>query len=118
MAKEKVKMKKIILLTFLISSLLGQVNRILDVFPPSQQAQARSQLSQSLRLVVTQQLLPTRDKKGRVAAHEIMRCNPAVQNLIREGKVFQIPSIMQTAAAEGMITMDKSIENLRTSGQI
>ena len=66
------------------------INRILDVFPPSQQSQARSQLSQSLKLVVTQQLLPTRDRKGRVAAHEIMRCNPAVQNLIREGKVFGV----------------------------
>ena len=53
-----------------------------------------------------------------MAAHEIMKCNPAVQNLIREGKIFQIPSIMQTAAAEGMVTMDKAIENLRTSGQI
>ena len=94
------------------------INRILDVFPPSQQNQARSQLSQSLRIVVTQQLLQTRDKQGRVAAYEIMKCNPAVQNLIREGKIFQIPSIMQTAAAEGMITMDKSIENLRAAGKI
>lgn len=94
------------------------INRILDVFPPSQQNQARSQLSQSLRIVVTQQLLPTRDKQGRVAAYEIMKCNPAVQNLIREGKIFQIPSIMQTAAAEGMVTMEKSIENLRAEGKI
>ena len=94
------------------------INRILDVFPPSQQNQARSQLSQSLRIVVTQQLLQTRDKQGRVAAYEIMKCNPAVQNLIREGKIFQIPSIMQTAAGEGMITMDKSIENLRAAGKI
>ena len=94
------------------------INRILDVFPPAQQSQARSQLSQSLRIVVTQQLIPTRDKKGRIAAYEIMKCNSAVQNLIREGKIFQIPSIMQTAAAEGMVTMEKSIENLRAEGKI
>ena len=108
----------LVLSTLHTSGAPNTINRILDVFPPSQQAQARSQLSQSLKLVVTQQLLQTRDKQGRVAAHEIMKCNPAVQNLIREGKIFQIPSIMQTAAAEGMITMDKAIENLRTSGQI
>ena len=108
----------LVLSTLHTSGAPNTINRILDVFPPSQQAQARSQLSQSLKLVVTQQLLQTRDKQGRVAAHEIMKCNPAVRNLIREGKIFQIPSIMQTAAAEGMVTMDKAIENLRTSGQI
>jgi len=108
----------LVLSTLHTSGAPNTINRILDVFPPSQQAQARSQLSQSLRLVVTQQLLRTRDQQGRVAAYEIMNCNPAIQNLIREGKVFQIPSIMQTAAAEGMVTMDKAVENLRTSGKI
>ena len=62
---------------------------------------------------MTQQLFKKKDGTGRVGAYEVMVCNGAVQNLIREDKVFQIPSIMQTAMAEGMITMDKSIENLR-----
>tara|TARA_B100000686_G_scaffold348143_1_gene438503 strand:+ start:345 stop:1355 length:1011 start_codon:yes stop_codon:yes gene_type:complete len=94
------------------------INRLIDVFPSSQQPQARSMLSQSLRLVVTQQLHKKKDGSGRVGSYEVMVCNSAIQNLIREDKVFQIPSIMQTAMAEGMITMDKAIENLRATGQI
>ncbi len=94
------------------------INRLIDVFPPTQQAQARSMLSQSLRLVVTQQLHKTKDGSGRVGAYEVMVCNNAVQNLIREDKVFQIPSIMQTAMAEGMVTMEKSVANLKAMGKI
>jgi|TARA_Y100000782_G_scaffold108688_1_gene132623 twitching motility protein PilT len=94
------------------------INRLVDVFPAAQQPQARSMLSQSLRLVVTQQLFKKKDGTGRVGAYEVMVCNSAVQNLIRENKVFQIPSIMQTAMAEGMITMDKAIENLKAMGSI
>jgi len=94
------------------------INRLIDVFPAAQQPQARSMLSQSLRLVVTQQLHKKKDGTGRVGSYEVMVCNNAIQNLIREDKVFQIPSIMQTAMAEGMITMDKSIENLKAMGQI
>ena len=94
------------------------INRLIDVFPAAQQPQARSMLSQSLRLVVTQQLHKKKDGTGRVGAYEVMVCNNAIQNLIREDKVFQIPSIMQTAMAEGMITMEKSVENLRATGQI
>ena len=94
------------------------INRLIDVFPAAQQPQARSMLSQSLRMVVTQQLLKKKDGSGRVGAYEIMVCNNAVQNLIRENKVFQIPSIMQTSMAEGMITMDKAIENLKATGAI
>jgi len=94
------------------------INRLIDVFPPTQQTQARSMLSQSLRLVVTQQLHKTKDGSGRVGAYEVMVCNNAVQNLIREDKVFQIPSIMQTAMAEGMVTMEKSVANLKAMGKI
>ena len=75
-------------------------------------------LSQSLRIVVTQQLFKKKDGTGRIGAYEVMVCNSAVQNLIREDKVFQIPSIMQTASAEGMVTMDKSIQNLKAMGSI
>jgi len=93
------------------------INRIIDVFPPEQQGQVRSQISQSLRMVITQKLFPRIDG-GRIAAFEIMVCNAAVRNLIRENKVFQIESIMQTARADGMVTMDAAIEQLKGSGQV
>ncbi len=94
------------------------INRIIDVFPPEQQEQIRAQISTSLKMVVTQRLLKTRDGQGRVGAFEIMKCTPAIQNLIREAKIHQIPSIMQTAVRDGMVTMDKSLEELVKSGKI
>ena len=71
------------------------INRIIDVFPAEEQAQARSQLSQSLQLVMTQQLLK-RKGGGRIGAFEVMVCVPAVRNLIRENKIVQINTSMQT----------------------
>ncbi len=94
------------------------INRIIDVFPPEQQSQIRAQISTSLKMVVTQRLLKTKDGQGRVGAFEIMKCTPPVQNLIREAKIHQIPSVMQTAVRDGMITMDKSLEELVKSGKI
>ena len=94
------------------------INRIIDVFPPQQQDQVRAQLSQSLRLVMTQRLLRRKGQPGRVAAFEVMTCNGAVRNLIRDNKVFQIPSVMQTARAEGMMTMEFSLQSLVQAGQI
>tara|TARA_B100001063_G_scaffold214056_1_gene214016 strand:- start:3448 stop:4464 length:1017 start_codon:yes stop_codon:yes gene_type:complete len=94
------------------------INRIIDVFPPDQQSQIRAQISTSLKMVVTQRLLKTRDGAGRVGAFEIMKCTSPIQNLIREGKIHQIPSIMQTAVRDGMITMEKSLEELVKSGKI
>ena len=94
------------------------INRIIDVFPPDQQEQIRAQISTSLKMVVTQRLLKTKDGQGRCAAFEIMKCTPPVQNLIREAKIHQIPSVMQTSVRDGMITMDKSIEALVQSGKI
>ena len=91
---------------------------IRDRFPPEQQAQIRAQLSTSLKMVVTQRLLKTKDGLGRVGAFEIMKCTAPIQNLIREAKIHQIPSIMQTAVRDGMITMDKSLEELEKSGKI
>ena len=93
------------------------INRIIDVFPPEQQDQVRSQVSQSLRVVMTQKLFP-KVGGGRVGAFEVMVCNPAVRNLIRENKIFQIESIMQTARADGMVTMEAAIQQLKGSGQI
>lgn len=94
------------------------INRIIDVFPPQQQDQVRAQLSQSLRLVMTQRLLRKKGGVGRVGAFEVMTCNAAVRNLIRENKVFQIPSVMQMARGEGMMTMEAALAQLAQNGQI
>ncbi len=88
------------------------IDRIIDVFPRDAQEQVRSMLSESLKGVVCQQLLRTADGKGRVAALEIMLGNAAIGNLIREGKTFQIPSIIQTAKGEGMQLMDTHLMEL------
>lgn len=88
------------------------INRIIDVFPAEEQNQARSQLSQSLRLVITQQLVKRRGG-GRIAAFEVMVCVPAVANLIRERKIVQIQTIMQTGHQYGMVTMEKYMEILQ-----
>tara|TARA_B100000941_G_scaffold263976_1_gene217654 strand:- start:256 stop:1272 length:1017 start_codon:yes stop_codon:yes gene_type:complete len=94
------------------------INRIIDVFPPDQQEQIRAQISTSLKMVVTQRLFKTKDGQGRCGAFEVMKCTAPVQNLIREAKIHQIPSVMQTAVRDGMITMDKSIQELVASGKI
>ena len=94
------------------------VDRIIDVFPPSQQDQVRVQLSVALQGIATQQLLPTADGKGRVLAAEVLVPTPAVRNLIREGKTHQIYSTMQTGGQQGMQTMDSALAALVRSGQI
>lgn len=85
------------------------VDRIIDAFPSGQQAQIRAMLSESLKGVISQQLLKRADKPGRVAALEILFVNSAVANLVREGKTFQIPSIIQTGKGDGMQLLDQSI---------
>ncbi len=96
----------------------NSINRIIDVFPSEQQAQIRSQLSQSLRLVVTQTLLRRADGNGRVAAFELMLTTPAISNLIRENKIFMIDQALQTGRNLGMITMEDSLKNLVMMGII
>ena len=94
------------------------INRIIDVFPPEQQSQIKAQISNSVKMVVTQRLIKTKDGLSRVAAFEVMKCTPPIQNLIREGKVHQIPSVIQTSAKDGMIEMRKSLEDLVRDGKI
>ncbi len=94
------------------------IDRIIDVFPPHQQQQIRVQLSMVIQGVISQQLLPRKDKPGRVAAIEVMVATPAIQNLIREGKTYQINSQIQTGAKFGMQTMDSSLSSLYKSGNI
>lgn len=100
------------------NSAASTIDRIIDVFPPYQQQQIRVQLASVLQGVVAQQLLPRDGGKGRVAAFEVMLSNPAISNLIREGKAFQIPSTIQTSKREGMITMDDAIYELYMKGVV
>lgn len=88
------------------------IDRIINAFPANQQNQIRSMLSDSLKAVLAQQLLKTADGKGRCAAVEILLSSPAVGNLIREGKLAQIASIIQTGSGEGMQTMDQALQEL------
>ncbi len=93
------------------------IDRIVDVFPPYQQQQVRVQLSLTLQGIIAQQLLP-RQGGGRVAAVELLLATPAVRNVIREGKAHQIPSIIQTAAKNGMQTMDTALRDLYRRGLV
>ena len=94
------------------------VDRVIDVFSPHQQQQIRFQLANVIEGVIAQQLLPKADGSGRVSAFEIMLANPAIRNLIREGKTFQIPTVMQTSKKDGMILMDEAILDLYQQGVI
>lgn len=94
------------------------IDRVIDVFPTHQQQQIRIQLSMVLEAVISQQLIPTADKKGRVAAFEVMLANAAIKNMIREGKTYQIQSMIQTNGKLGMITMDDALYNLYRMGRI
>ncbi|HEY3414080.1 MAG TPA: type IV pilus twitching motility protein PilT [Armatimonadota bacterium] len=93
------------------------IDRIVDVFPSHQQSQIRTQLASGLEAVVGQQLC-SKVGGGRVAACEVMMASSAVRNLIREGKSFQIPSVIETSSRVGMQTMDKALSELYRSGQI
>lgn len=94
------------------------INRLIGAFPPDQQSQIRMMISESLRAVISQRLIPTADKKSRVPALETLIVTKAVGNLIRENKTFQIGSILQTGAAQGMGLLDESLAKLVASGTI
>lgn len=94
------------------------VDRIIDVFPSGQQAQIRTMLAESLRGVVAQTLFTRADGQGRVAAYEILKNTKAISNLIREGKIHQIASAMQTGTSSGMVLFEKYIEDLVKKGKV
>ena len=94
------------------------ISRILDVFPPSQQDQIRTMVADSLRGIISQQLVPRADGKGRVVSVEVLVVTPAVSNLIKEDRTFQIPSIMQTGVKLGMQMMDDGLYQLLQRGDI
>ena len=85
------------------------IDRVIDIFPPHQQLQIRSQLAASLQGVVTQALAPRADGKGRVVICEILTATPAIRSLIREGKSHQIPSFMQAGGNDGMLAFDQHL---------
>ena len=94
------------------SSAAKTIDRVVDVFPAAEKEMVRSMLSESLRAVISQTLLKTKDGNGRVAAHEIMIGTPAIRNLIREGKVAQMYSSIQTGGNIGMQTLDQNLQDL------
>jgi twitching motility protein PilT len=94
------------------------MDRIVDVFPPEQQAQVRTQLSVTLQAVISQTLLPTKDGGGRIAAYEVMVATPAIRTLIREGKTHQLYMDIQTGGDLGMQTLDGSLLGLLKQGKI
>ena len=94
------------------SSAAKTVDRIVDVFPAAEKEMVRSMLSESLRAVISQTLCKTKDEQGRVAAHEIMIGTPAIRNLIRENKIAQMYSAIQTGQNIGMQTLDQNLQEL------
>lgn len=94
------------------------IDRIIDVFPPHQQQQVRIQFSSVIQAIISQQLLPKADESGRVAAFEVMIANTAIRNLIREEKIHQIDTVIQTGAKFQMQTMDNSLLDLYKKGLI
>jgi twitching motility protein PilT len=107
------------LATLHTNSAVQTINRIIDVFPPHQQEQIRVQLSFVLEGILAQQLIPKKNGKGRVLAIELLVPNPAIRNLIREDKIHQIYSMMQTGQAKfGMQTMNQSLFELYTRGHL
>ena len=107
-----------VLATLHTGSTIRTIDRVIGAFPPDQQAQIRTMLSESLRAVVSQRLVKTADGNGRVPALEVLMINRAVGNLVREAKTFQIRSILQTGAGQGMCLLDGSLAQLVQSNTI
>lgn len=99
------------------SSASQTIDRIIDVFPSHQQDQVRQQLASSIKAVVSQRLIPL-SEGGRIAAIELMIANPAIRNLIREGKTYQLDNVIQTGASEGMMLIETSLVQIVQRGQI
>jgi len=100
------------------SSAPKTIDRIIDVFPSAEQAMVRSMLSESLQAVISQSLLKTADGNGRIAAHEIMLGTSAIRNLIRENKIPQMVSVLQTSQRDGMQTLDQNLQQLLKARKI
>ena len=108
----------LVLGTLHTNSTIRTLNRLVGVFPAEQQDQIRNMVSESLRAVISQRLVPTADGAGRAPALEVLVNNKAIGNLIRENKTFQIPSILQTGSTQGMCLLDQSLGELINDGTI
>jgi twitching motility protein PilT len=108
----------LVLATLHTNDTIRTINRLVGAFPSDQQSQIRTMISESLRAVISQRLLPTTDGTRRVPAYELLKVNKAVGNLIRENKTFQIRSILQTGAAQGMCLLDDAIAQLVKAGTV
>jgi twitching motility protein PilT len=108
----------LVLGTLHTNSAIRTINRLIGVFPADQQDQIRNMVSESLRAVVSQRLVPMKNGQGRAPALEILVNNKAVGNLIRENKTFQLFSMLQTGASQGMCLLDDSLNKLLASGVI
>jgi twitching motility protein PilT len=118
MALSAAETGNLVISTMATQSAAQTVTRIVDSFPPHQQPQIRAQLALTLRAVVSQLLLPRRDWRGRVAAREILFTTQAIQNLIRDDKVHQIPNVIATGLREDMLSMDDSLAELVDRAQV
>ena len=108
----------LVLSTLHTSSAVKTVDRIIDVFPSGQKSQIRSMLSESLVAIIAQKLLQNKEGDGRIPASEMMIANSAIRNLIREDKIYQIPSLIQAGSQEGMHTLDQDLQRLLSQGAI
>ncbi|MEW6279252.1 MAG: type IV pilus twitching motility protein PilT [Candidatus Eremiobacterota bacterium] len=106
----------LVMSTLHTSSATQTIDRVIDVFPPAQQQQVRTQLASTLTAVVSQRLLPRADSNGNVAAREIMMVNPAIAALIRDGNAHQIPNAIFSGADQGMVSLDQDLARLVRSG--
>jgi len=108
----------LVLSTLHTSSAVKTIDRIIDVFPSGKKAHIRSMLSESLLAVIAQKLLQNRNKDGRVPVCEIMIANAAIRNLIREDKIYQIPTLIQAGSQEGMQSLDQDLQRVVQQGNV
>ena len=108
----------LVITTLHTNDAVQSMDRLVDIFPPHQQNQVRSQLALCLLAVIAQRLVPRADGRGRIVAVELLRNNSAAAHLIREGKIHNIYTVMETHAREGMCTMDASLKQLYLQGAI
>ena len=108
----------LVLSTLHTGSAVKAIDRIIDMYPEGQKTQIRSMMSESLEAVVSQKLIPTKDGKGRIPACEVLISSTAVRNLIREDRIYQIPSLIQAGGTDGMQTLDQDLQRLVSQGLV
>jgi len=108
----------LVLSTLHTGSAVKAIDRIIDMYPEGQKTQIRSMMSESLEAVISQKLIPTKDGKGRIPACEVLISSTAVRNLVREDRIYQIPSLIQAGGTDGMQTLDQDLQRLVSQGLV